>query len=207
MVLIKRYTKVYVLIINIILLIFCSKKEGEDYFPMSKGMRWEYSVQMLVPLVGTVKGKAICRVDGIENIKGKKYFKLVFVPLEIPGAETEIEYCRKTKHGIYIIDSKYMDRPEELDIPFPTEIGSSWMEQIPIEGEFKKFNCRIEGFETLTLIDKEYKNCLKIRREAEGWMEKIEIIEYYAVNVGLVKSIFKGNGAIMEINLEKYHRK
>jgi len=66
----------------------------------------------LASLYGTIKGKSITRVDGVEIIKGKKYNKHVTVILGIPRAEAEINYYRKSENSRYFISGKSLDRKE-----------------------------------------------------------------------------------------------
>ncbi|NQT81043.1 MAG: hypothetical protein HQ555_11720 [Candidatus Aminicenantes bacterium] len=169
-------------------------------------MKWEYSVQMMAPFYGTVKGKAVKRVDKVENIKGKKYFKLVTVFSEIPGMENDVEYLRKAEDGIFYISEKRMDSPEAIMIPFPIEVGKTWTSKYPIEDELIDIKSSIVGFETLELIDKKYDNCLKILRKGRYQLMNFESIDYRVKNIGIVKGIIKMNGISMEINLDKFSR-
>jgi len=172
---------------------------------MSKGMKWEYSIKILGHF-GTVEGKAIKRIDGIVTLGGKKYYKATEVFSGIPGAEAETNYYRKAKDGIYVIFGKYIDRPEELDTPFPIEAKRTWNTKSSMEDGLIDINAEFEGFETLELIDKKYDNCLKINGKGRYQFMNIEISNYLVNKIGMVKSIMKINGGVVEMNLEKFTR-
>lgn len=194
-------TSTSIVIISFFVLASCTKQEN-DYFSMHDGARWEYSIEMLIRGRGIQKAKSVDRVDGIENINGKEYYKVVSVTSGIPGAEPETNYYRRTKDGIYKISGKHKDYPEYMITPFPISVGNKWAVQEP-EG---LFHYTIESIETAELFDRKYENCLKISFEGNYQSQSAKGYSYEAKNIGTVKSVFETDLVTIEYTLEKYEK-
>lgn len=157
-------------------------KNSDDYFPLSTGMKREYKLIYSTPFKN-VDGKAIMRIEDMENINGKEYYKMIYVYSSIPGLESETYFYRKSNDGYYALKQINGSLSEEyLDFKLPLEIGTSWKSFSP-DGEFEYI---VQGIETLELIDKKYKDCLKItvkRKEGgSGYMflyKGIGLIKYF----------------------------
>ncbi len=178
----------------------CSQPKGGDYVPSADGTKWEYSVEYAAALVGVGKGKMVSRIDGDETINGKKYRKRINVYSGIPGAEAEVYYERESNEGIFTIDGKHKDKPEYLDVMFPLEIGINWTSHRPA-GDV---HFRVESLETLELIDRTYKDCLRISYTGSYESKSFEGYYFLAKDVGMVKDVYKIQGATFDVTLEKY---
>ena len=154
------------------------------------------------------------RNDGEEVIRGKAYFKLVTVFAGIPGAESQVNYYRRTDEGIYSISGKHKDQPEYLETPFPLQVGKNWT----VKTSDAELTYRVEGVETAELFDKSYDNCLKVSfsgsRNSMGTKVQIEGYSYRAPKVGEVKSVTKlsredlfieGPAVVIDVALERCH--
>lgn len=197
-----RLAQLLTLAVLILSLAACSKQPGENYFPMSDGSRWEFSIQDSRNVPGAEKRKVVVRIDGDEEIQGKKYHKEVTVFSGIPGAEASISYCRIAKGGIYEISGKHKELPEFLYIPFPLEVGRSWTVQEPEATT----SYRVEGKETVELFDRKYDDCLKISFSVEAKSGAYDGVSYYASDVGCVRNVVKNRGLTTEFVLDKYEK-
>ncbi len=164
-----------------------------DYFPLSIGKRLEYSF-IASNTFKSDRGKMVMKIDEKEIINNKEYYKMILVYSEIPGAEAETYYCRKAQDGIYAIDGKNKLSPEYLYIKLPLEVGVTWKSFTP-NGVIDN---RVEGIETLELVDKKYKDCLKITFNKEnadnGYI-------YLFKGIGAVKQVILINGTTLDYTL------
>lgn len=146
------------------------------------------------------RGKWQFRLDGYENINNKEYHKCITVYSGIPGAESETIYYREADDGIYAINGKFKDSPEYLDTKLPLEVGSSWTSTPPLAVT----KSRVLNTETLELIGKTYKDCLRISYSSSSNRGNINGYLLVAKNVGMVKNVMEINGITLDISLEKY---
>ncbi|MFC1890120.1 hypothetical protein ACFL4G_10225 [Thermodesulfobacteriota bacterium] len=186
----------------------CSQSNEEEYYPRPRdGERWEYKLEIMIPLQGVQSGKMVVRTDGKETIGDYTYFKSVSVISGIPGTEPEVVFSRWSSDGVYSIDGEHKDKPEYLSTPFPMEVGKTWTIKKPkTQSEY-----RAEAIETLELFDQTYENCLKIAFKTKAGASLIEGTMYHAKGIGLVKEsgVIKqgfGGGTPYESTLEKYKR-
>lgn len=188
-------------------------------YPLGIGARWDYSIKMMSPS-GTIEGKYIMRVDGIEEIEAElpsgdkiteEFFKVTTLVSGIPGMDNKIEYYRKFEDGLYITNESDSNRSLSKFMPLPIKIGETF------ESDFKQkqigsltINWTIEGFEYLEHLDedgniKKYENCLKINGIVQKY--NITITLYFAPNLGLAKIVASFPGFVgMEIVLQKYSK-
>jgi len=165
-----------------------------EYFPETDvGSRYEYSMEYLAPLGGVGRASMIRRVDGVETLHGKRYYKIVDTYLGIPGQDQQVFYSRWTPDGIYLIDGDRKDKPEYLAIPFPVSVGISW-----VANNDKSTTYHAEGLETIETPNETYKDCLKVSFKDAG----AEGTEYLAPNVGRVKLVTRG----LTLTLQKYKK-
>jgi hypothetical protein len=192
------------LLLIICLLMVCRCTRSTDYFPLSKGAQWEYSVDYAGFFGSPEKGKIVTRIEGTEVINGRTYYKMATVSSGIPGAENGSKYYRKDDDGIYQFDGTN----EQLFLPLPLETGRTWTVN---EGD-KQWNFRVEGRETAHLISKKYNDCVKISFEMVQTTDSIfgpatdrmSGVTYRAQGVGEVKSILNGQNGKAEVSLESY---
>jgi len=145
---------------------------------------------------GSLRRRSVSRIDGDEIINGKKYYKWINVYSGIPGAEAEVFYYRHTNEG----NGKYKDRPEYLDTMFPLEIGTIWTSQTPT-GDI---HYRVVSLETLELIDRTYKDCLRVSYNGSYESSQLEGYFFLAKDVGVVKHVTKIQGVTLDATLEKF---
>lgn len=190
--------------LSIFMITSCNNSESNktlntsEYFPLSIGNKWEYSVEYTTELLNVKKGEMIAKIDGKEKINDKDYFKLLYVYSGIPGVETETYYIRKSDEGYFAINGKYKGSSEYLDMKLPIEVGSNWKSIMPeLEIDYN-----IVGIETLELIDRKYKNCIKITFERNDGGEGII---YLAKGIGMVKYILKVNHIAFDMTLDNHN--
>ena len=187
-------------------MVYCSKTQERDFFPLNEGMKWEYYVQTTNLLGQKSEGKLIRHVSGSEIVRGKNYYKISDIYSGLSGQPNSIIYYRKDINGVYVKEGRFKNRPEQLFIKFPIEVGSSWKVQFPDITGHTEYNCEIERFKTLKMILKKLKlkNCMKIYREAKDPLGKRKMIEYYAPNIGLVRAIYGWGNVTMILELREY---
>jgi hypothetical protein len=197
----------FVLLVILSLTSVGAKQEGEEYFPMSDGARWEYVTKYCVGS-NCNDGKLTSSIDGEETIDGKKYYKFVTIGHGVSGQK--ISYNRKAEEGIFSSSAGHKDKPEQLVLPIPLSVGKTWTFQ-SYEPFLATSKNRVVGKEALNLHDKKYENCFKVSTQGlfeEGKLQgnKIEVTVYYAPNIGLVKSVMHDskNGITYERTLTKY---
>lgn len=183
---------------------------GSDYFPLKDGSKWEYDIEMFGP-GNKLNGKMVIRIDGSEKIGGEKYFKAVSVISGIPGSEPEIAFYRPTKEGVMHILKKFIEQPPQILIPSSVGVGDTWEFIAPSQ----KLVYRVEAIESAELIERTYKNCLKVSVDGEmssDDMGKVSMTgyAYYAPSVGMVKSIMEmkkwGSKMVTDISLSKHEK-
>ena len=135
----------------------CSKPDSADYFPLTRTMRYEYSVEFSGPFGGTQKGRRVEQVTGTETIDGKDYFRVNLVFENMPWAQDRVEFRRTTPEGIYQRPSK--NGTEALTVPFPFKVGSTWSYSYGAN-----YKCDITGsaLEDFVSVSKTYKDCVKL---------------------------------------------
>ena len=97
-----------------------AKQEGEDYFPMSDGSRWEYSTKYCV--AGKCnEGKLTSLIDGEETINGKKYYKAV--TSGYGASEQKISYNRTAKDGVLVYQGNIKINRSSWLCRYPLQLG------------------------------------------------------------------------------------
>jgi hypothetical protein len=190
------------LVACVVLFLGCTR--STEYFPLSQGAQWEYSVDYLGFFGTPQKGKVVTRVDGTEVMNGKTYYKMVTVSSGIPGFENSSKYYRRDDEGIYEFDGTN----EQLILPFPLEVGRTWTVN---EGN-QKWTYRVEGIETAHLISKKYDDCVKISFEMVqttdtifgAATDQLSGVTYRAQGVGEVKLIVTSQHGKAELSLDSY---
>lgn len=128
-------------------LLLCGSCGGStEYFPLSAGAEWEYSVDY-VGFFGTPqKGKVATRIENTETINGKTYYKVVTVSSGIPGYENSSKCYRRDDDGIYEFDGTQ----DQLFLPLPLETGRTWT----VNDGNQTWTFHVDGVETAHLISK-----------------------------------------------------
>ena len=200
----------FVLLVIFFLTSANAKQEGEDYFPMSDGARWEYSVKTINMNKASdpgMKGTMVMHIDGEKTINGKRYYK-VAVSSTVPVIGQPLYYYRKAKDGIYV-GWEEKGKPEQLEIPFPPTVGKTWSRESTMYDKTTHEELRIMGNETLFVLDKKYEDCIKVSSKAT-FKEKsdttvLDSVIYYVPDIGMVKTnlIFPGETTV-EFTLTAY---
>ncbi len=129
------------------------------------------------------------RYDGEETINGKKYFKHYgFTSGEL------VSYDRKAKEGLFKVPVDNKDKPEELTVPLFLKVGETHTIKRESAPKSLTIETTLLGKEAVTIADKKYENCLKFSKKyshagGDSKPQDMELIEYYAPNIGMVKSI------------------
>ena len=191
----------YMTALVLLVLSACSKQqaqEGEIYFPKAtKGAQWEYLLKYVTPKGDVIDGRLLVQVEGEETIEGKKYQKNVSTISGIPGSKPQATYTRRTEKGIFRLEA---DKQDHLVTPFPLSVGNTWKTQSP-DGEIQFM---AEKIETVKVLNKEYKDALKISFRGEKKSSHIEGYSYFAPGVGELMTNMKVGDAIIEYVLDKY---
>jgi len=192
--------KIYFYFLLVVLLFSCSKKHsGSEYLPeCGVGSEYIYTLELL-SIAGKQTGQLISRVESSEEISGINYNKIVNIYSGIPGLENEIFFIRYTPEGIYRLE-KSTNSKEQILYPFPLLINTTWNFK---DREGYKYECTVTSNEDLYLPEKTYKNCLKITWNGKKSYNEVEGLEYLAPGIGVVKSVWKYSGVVMEMVLVK----
>jgi hypothetical protein len=180
----------------------CAQANGQNYFPIADGAKWEYAGRFSLSSGRQVGVRASAHVDGETLIKGKQYFKYVItsdfsgVP-EIGKVVEAVRYYRVASDGIYVRPGHDPDTPEILEMPLPIPIGTRWLSGAT--------EVQAERVGIVKVGDREYRDCLKLTlRQSDG----LHITEnYLAPDVGTIKTVYINNTppkSTAEVTLEKY---
>lgn len=177
--------------------------KGMNYVLVSDELQWEYIVEVQKLNIGVVQNaKMISHYDGVEVINGKQYQKFITEYVGLSGAEPHIYYKRKSNEGVFVVDEKYKDKPEFKEIIFPLEKGSEWISNRPTDS----FRFHVESIESLFVVDRIYKDCLRISYKGSYESKLVEGFYYLAKDVGMIKEVEKYGDVSFEITLEKFKK-
>jgi hypothetical protein len=187
-------------VISAVFLLACAKPQGEEYFPLSEGARWQYAVQASVPFVGVKNGKVTSHVEEKKRVNGKQYYKVLTVLSGIPGPPVQVNFYRKTNDGVFKVDGGGKSDAEYLETPFPLAVGTTWTVQRP--DRFLRY--QVEGIKTVEVFGQAYKDCLKISYQGHIQAIPSEGYFYRARKIGTIKEVRKVKRSTMNILLERY---
>jgi len=181
----------------------CGGEPGEEYLPLRVGEECDYTLTLGGP-GGTVTGKARSRTTRTA-IAGRQYHRVAFVYDGLPGAEPDVWYYRRSANGIHGTDDTSGNQREMLMFPFPVEVDFTWSDSTTVaSGEAHSFRARIEAIEAVELFARTYDHAVRVSDSGRRGLVSWEGTQYYARNVGIVKSVFKfSNGLHVEQVLEK----
>jgi hypothetical protein len=181
-----------------------SPASSADYFPLSDGFLLTYLAEVSHKGDPPRFGIAKTTVEGRETIRGKEYYKVL---LRITGiremSEPVLRYCRQSSDAWQEVDAKHKSDPtfEAVALPLPPQAGVRWDKETPEE----RSNWRVEGTETVSLLGKQYPNCLRIAYER--WLkDEPEYFEtghcFLAPNIGLIKQVASAAGTRISFTLD-----
>jgi hypothetical protein len=174
---------------------------SDDYYPaLKKGQEWEYSLEYKTPSAGVQKGSILVRVDGVEEINNKDYFRTVTSFSGVTNLDASLIYYRRSPQGIHKIYGRHINAPEFVEIPFPLAVGESWTVDDP-DGTLQY---TADGIESVTTPDRTYPNCLKVSFKSQNSSVGYEGYSYHAPGIGEVKAVMKLNGSTVEYVLRDY---
>lgn len=167
---------------GVLMFSFSTPLSADDYFPLIVGARWEYSMEI------KQNGAEMTRVleercVGKKMINGKSYFEVV---KGVPGVPFKqiTGYLRKGEDGVYGIDGRYPDSPEQLLLKLPLTAGTTWVNETP---SGKRTTYRVVGTETVSVNGKYYHNCIKVHGKQKTRNREYDGYAYYAPGVGQIK--------------------
>jgi hypothetical protein len=184
-----------------------SKAPGSapDYFHLADGLVLNYLVEVSYKGGSPRFGLAKTTIEGREIIRGKEYFKVF---LRVTGVaemrEPVLRYCRKSGEAYHEILAPHQEDPafEVVALPLTVGAGVGWDKDTPEE----RSTWRMEGTEAVSLMGKEYANCLRIAYERRLKRDP-EYFEtghcYLAPNVGVVKQVASCSGTHISFTLDE----
>ena len=132
-------------------------KQGEEYFPIGPtGAQSNYTIQYIAPLVGLQKAQMTLRWEGTKEIDGKQYYRRVVAYSGLPGATSDVSYCRRAPSGIYCIPDGLGEASEYLEEPSPVTVGTAWTSKTADSTA----DYKAESITTVELFDRKYEKCL-----------------------------------------------
>lgn len=186
-----------------VLLAGCLKQKGVEYFPENGvGSRYEYSLDYQAPSGNVQHASMIERVDGEETISSKRYHKVVYTFIGVPGLDRQVDFLRWSPEGIYAVDGNHKDKPEYLQTPFPVVVGSSWVSQSPDSRD----TYQAVGLETVDTSTETFRDCLKVSFKSDGQNGNTEGTAYLAPQIGAVRILTSASGVQMTFTLQRYKK-
>lgn len=183
-------------------------KDGELYFPMEKGRTWKYRVNKVYNVIDKEEKYTML----VTNLGWRKYGE----PKKVAGSyrpfvalskkytyyngleDTYYQFYGENKKGIYLIaDQKKTDpQPIEKNPPlsvliYPIKVGTTLQEDV-ISGY--KISKIVSTNESIKVKAGTFNNCMKYEAESHISGAIGRTISWIAPNIGLVKSIYIGEG-------------
>jgi len=192
-------TSRYVLVLLLPLAVACAEPQGAAYFPkLHRGAQLEYNIEYITPLGGVQRGTMVSRTEGDTTIDGRGYERTVTVISGIPGMSPQfIGYTRRTREGLYEIDTTAAPGTEVLVTPFPVVVGSTWSARVGAS----LTNSRVEAIERMALVSRTYDDCLKVSSTQISNGVTSTGTSWYARGVGLLKYVGESRGLRMQLTL------
>ncbi|MBI4795319.1 MAG: hypothetical protein HY790_05695 [Deltaproteobacteria bacterium] len=196
------------LIIAAVLLFFllpgasCFGEPAESYYPLKEGMTWVYSISSNKPGAQkiTVTNLAPRELQGKsvtprkwEVVGGVKYY---FIAKDDSGVYRYAEQKGETGEPQIITPKVYY-------LKNPVDVGTTWDTTTKMGEDDLKVNITVESIgEKVQVPAGTYKNCVKLKHEGKvskeggGAALSLTAYEWYAAEVGLVKSMFTAKQSI-----------
>jgi hypothetical protein len=166
---------------------------SETYFPLKPGLTWTYKI---------ISDKHPTKTISITNMPSREINNLKLTPrkTEAGGGSTYYLIGSDDK-GIYRYGEQkseksepIIDDPRDYYIKTPVSLGTTWDTKAKFGGEDLTINLTIESLnDSMTVPAGSYQDCLKIKHtsgaQKNGSGLSVEAYEWYAPNVGLVKSL------------------
>src|SRR6185437_444726 len=156
-----------------------------DYMPLSLGDRWEYDVTIELPLLAAKQASATTKVEGLYEIDGKKYYKVVMQVSGAPVNPKSVVYCRPTAKGVFQILEGEEKESEWLYLPRELKVGQKWTAAT----SGSKFTFEVTGRGDVDCLGKTYKNCFQITVDMQSKFGSIKQEQWLAPGIGLVKQV------------------
>jgi hypothetical protein len=163
---------------------------SESYYPLKKGMRWEY----LVMSSTSDTKKLIITNLASQEVQGKKV-----TPRKWDlGGHIFIEFMEKDNDGVYRYAEQIGEKgvptlvtPKECHLRFPVSEGNSWNMSTKMGNSTLNVTFTIESVaENITVPAGTFKDCLKIKQMGGNDAgDSVTGYEWYAPKVGIVKSL------------------
>lgn len=156
----------------------------ERYLPLAEGAEWTMNLHITAPDGKELKGTAHRIVKGPVERDGKIYFRL-FTTLRPDGLppQSQEKLVRKDSKGFHTLNISIPGAKEEAEVPLPLKVGLTWETQFPVPAKHT-----VLAKETITLGDKEYADCFKVKTESKDG--QFSEIFWEAPHVGSIKSEF-----------------
>ncbi len=152
---------------------------GSEYFPTPKsGTELRYAQVYETPFING-RGEIVVRVEGEEEIGGKKYVKVVTVLDTLGFFDPSVTYSRVDSSGVYSIENSSRDFGEYLEFPFPMRVGTTWT----VSSKARRASYEAIGLETIETPAGKYENCLKIHFTGSNFVGPTEGDIYRAPGV------------------------
>lgn len=202
-----------VIIISVMLILGCSK-QSDTYFPTKEGLYWEYQKHESGMFGMQDSSKHVRTTLKERDLSGKKVIPIKIEESDMLGKKTAFVFRSEEKDGLAIIANQPVNSPEPIVfktpkyfVKFPIKVGTEWEEEsrtyllqkvVPITIKYSI----VSVDETVTVPVGNYNKCLKITGSGNttidmGVLGKTpvnkEVSDWYAPNVGFVKSIIKEN--------------
>ena len=149
--------------------------------------------------MGMRYGTVIIHQDGKVTIAGKTYDRFVTTFDRLSGLAPETSYSRLARDGIYSRKTTNPSSRDELEIPFPVQVGRKWI----FNQDNLALNMEIAAIEDVDIAGKTYRRCLKLVGKGQRETDPPEVIFYHAPNVGLVRTSMTGPQFVMEMELRE----
>ena len=168
--------------------------QSADYYPLAVNSRWTYTVSTTGGFLGDQDGTSTTLVQATELVKGQRYFRVntSFKNLPFP---TESNLFRKTATALY----RRLDDEDEVAMPLPLKVGLEWSTRGA--GDVVLHH-RVESLESVKLGTQTFENCFKIQHSSV----QAKSFDYYAPNVGLIKTVGQAAGSRLEFTLATFRR-
>lgn len=165
--------------------------ESDIYFPLKPGLTWTYEV---------VSDKHPTKKVSVTNMPSREIKGLKLTPRKSEaGGQTSYFLIGSDERGIYRYGEQKSEnsepivtKPRDYYIKNPVSVGTTWDTATKLGNDEVTINLTMESLsDTVKVPAGTYKDCLKIKHVGGNQKKDLilEAYEWYAPNVGLIKSL------------------
>ncbi len=173
--------------------VFAEDKVADaEYFPLKVGTTWEYKAG------GQTITVRVAKHEKIDNVP------CALLETVVNGNVITTEHISADKDGVYRHSlGGQKAEPAVKFVKLPIKKGESWKVESKLMGQELKANFK-EGEDQVKVPAGTYKNALTVSGDMEAMGQKMDLTQWYAKGIGMVKTVITVGGNKIEMELDKF---